>query len=298
VEGFRPGVMDRLGLSYEALTAENPRLIYCSISGYGQTGPDRLKAGHDIGYIARAGVLGYGGARGGAPALPGVQIADVGGGSLFAAVGILAALHERTRTGRGRWLDISMTEGAMAFLHIHLSARLAMGAQGQPLQRGAETLNGGYACYGVYRTADDRYLAVGSLEPKFFSALCERLGRPDLFPLGYDTGEGGERARAELSRIFAQKTQAEWLELLRGADCCVEPVNEGDDVLSDPLLVAREMFVEAQDEQRGIRVKHLRTPVRMGPLPLRPPPALGQHTREILSEAGFSAEEIERLAQP
>ncbi|HEX4620151.1 MAG TPA: CaiB/BaiF CoA-transferase family protein, partial [Myxococcaceae bacterium] len=129
VESFRPGVMERLGLSYAALAAENPRLIYCSITGFGQTGPDRLRAGHDVGYIARAGVLGHGGPRDGAPAMPGVQIADIGGGSLFGLIGILAALHERDRTGRGRAVDISMTEGALAFLHMELSARALLGPE-------------------------------------------------------------------------------------------------------------------------------------------------------------------------
>jgi alpha-methylacyl-CoA racemase len=295
VESFRPGVMDKLGVGEAALRAENPRLIYCAISGYGQTGPDRLKAGHDINYVARAGVLGYGGAAGGAPAFPGVQIGDIGGGSLFALVGILAALHERERTGRGRLVDVSMTEGAMAFLHLHLAARLVMGEQGQPLQRGREPLNGGYACYGLYRTRDDRWLAVGSLEPKFFSGLCERLGRMDLFSEGYELGEAGERVKAELARLFAEHPLAYWQERLAGSDLCIEPVLEGDEVLADPQHRARGLFVEAEDPQRGCKVTHLLTPLRMGETPLRPPPALGQHSREILTEAGFTPEELGRL---
>ena len=238
-------------------------------------------------------MLAYSGERGGPPSQPGIQVADVGGGSLFSVVGILAALHERARTGRGRYLDISMTEGAMAFLHMQLAARLALGAEGSPLARGVESLNGGYACYGVYRTADGRYLSVGSLEPKFFSGLCDVLGRPDLLEHGYDTGDGGARARAELARCFAEKPLAHWLEVLKSADLCVEPVNEGDEVLSDAQLAAREMFIPARDEQRGLTVTHLRTPLRMGPLPLRPPPALGQHSREVLAEAGFGPEEID-----
>ncbi|MCY1034693.1 CaiB/BaiF CoA-transferase family protein [Corallococcus sp. BB11-1] len=295
VESFRPGVMDKLGVGEAVLRAKNPRLIYCAISGYGQTGPDRLKAGHDLNYVARAGLLGYGGEAGGAPAFPGVQVADIGGGSLFALVGILAALHERERTGVGRFVDVSMTDGALAFLHLHLAARLFAGAEGTPLTRGREALNGGYPSYGLYRTADDRWLAVGALEPKFFGALATRLGRPELLDDAYVPGEPGERVKAELKRIFASQPLAHWRELLAGADLCVEPVAEGDEVLSDAQLRERGLFVEAEDAQRGIRVTHLLTPLRMGEIPLRPPPALGQHSRDILEAAGFTAEEIARL---
>lgn len=295
IESFRPGVMEKLGLGYEALAKESPRLVYCAISGYGQTGPDRLRAGHDLNYIARAGVLGYGGEANGAPAMPGVQIADIGGGSLFALVGILAALHERERTGRGRFVDVSMTEGAMAFLHMHLAGRMLQGDAGTPLQRGRETLNGGYPCYGVYRTADGRYLSVGSLEPKFFAGFCEAIGRPDLVSGGYDTGDEGRRTREQIAQVLSEKPLSHWIEVFRAKDVCVEPVLEGDEVLSDPQLQARGMFVEAKDERRGLEVTHLRTPLRMGELPLRPPPALGQDTKEILREAGFSDEELAKL---
>ncbi|MBZ4415888.1 CaiB/BaiF CoA-transferase family protein [Myxococcus sp. RHSTA-1-4] len=295
VESFRPGVMDKLGVGEAVLRAENPRLIYCAISGYGQTGPDRLKAGHDLNYVARAGLLGYGGEAGGAPAFPGVQMGDIGGGSLFALVGILAALHERERTGKGRFVDVSMTDGAVAFLHMHLAARLFMGAEGSPLQRGREALNGGYACYGLYRTADDRWLAVGALEPKFFAGVCERLGRMDLMEDAYAPGEAGARVKAELQRLFAEHPLAYWKERFAGSDVCVEPVAEGDEVLQDAQLRARGLFVEAEDSRLGREVTHLLTPLRMGETPLREPPALGQHSREVLAEAGFTEEELARL---
>ncbi|MCP3161635.1 CaiB/BaiF CoA transferase family protein [Myxococcus qinghaiensis] len=295
VESFRPGVMDKLGVGESVLRAENPRLIYCAISGYGQTGPDRLKAGHDLNYVARAGLLGYGGEAGGAPAFPGVQMGDIGGGSLFALVGILAALHERERTGKGRLVDVSMTDGATAFLHMHLAARLFMGEQGMPLERGREALNGGYACYGLYRTADDRWLAVGALEAKFFAGVCERLGRPELLDDAYTPGEDGARVKAELTRLFAEQPLAYWAEKFAGSDLCVEPVAEGDEVLADAQLRARGLFVEAEDARLGRKVTHLLTPLRMGPTPLREPPALGQHSREVLAEAGFTEEEMARL---
>ncbi len=287
IESFRPGVMDRLGLSYEMLRAENPGLIYCAISGYGQTGPDRLKAGHDINYLARAGVLGCGGERGGAPALPGVQIADVGGGSLFGVVGILAALHQRARTGRGRFVDVSMTEGSLAFLHMHLAGAL-LANSAKPLSRGDQPLNGGYAAYNLYQTADGRYLSVGALEPKFFGQLCARLGRPELVERAYDAAEGDRAVRGELARIFASKPLSHWLSVFEGVDACVEPVREGLEVLADPQLRARGVFVEGP-------IPHLRTPLSFGPIRVEPAPKLGQHSREILREAGFSPPEIEDL---
>jgi alpha-methylacyl-CoA racemase len=276
VESFRPGVMDKLGCGFEVLSAVNPRLVYCAITGYGQTGPDRLKAGHDLNYIARSGVLGYGGTREGGPATPGVQIGDVGGGALFGVAGILAALYERQRTGKGRLVDISMTEGAMAFVHLHLGARLALGKEGAPLQRGRESLNGGYACYGTYPTKDGKYLAVGALEPKFFGKVLTVLGRPELMPGAYDTGDEGAKTRAELESIFRTKTRAEWLELFAAADACVEPVYEGDEVLDDAQHKARGMFFEIDG------VKQVRTPLHFGELPRHQAPALGAHNAEIL----------------
>ncbi|MGQ0505368.1 MAG: CaiB/BaiF CoA transferase family protein [Myxococcaceae bacterium] len=290
VESLRPGVMERLGLAYHTLAFDNPRLIYCSISGYGQTGPDRLKAGHDLNYISRAGLLGYSGTAQ-TPGVPGFQVADVGGGSLFSLVGILAALHERDRTGQGRFLDISMTDGALAFLHMQLSARLLTRPDGPPLSRGADALNGGYGCYRVYATQDGKHLAVGALEPKFFAGVCQQLGHPELVEVAYASGEQGQDAQRKLEALFREKTLAQWQELFAKSDVCVTPVLEGDAVFDDPQLTARGMFVAAHDAVRKRDVTHLRTPLQFGALPTQPPPTLGQHTEEILIEAGFTPEE-------
>jgi crotonobetainyl-CoA:carnitine CoA-transferase CaiB-like acyl-CoA transferase len=295
VESFRPGVMDRLGLGYEALAAENPRLIVCSISGYGATGPLRHRAGHDLNYVARSGVLGYGGTSGGPPAMPGVQIADIGGGSLMAAVGILAALNERTRTGRGRHLDISMSEGSLAFLHMHLGGRMAGGASLGPLSRGVEALNGGYPCYGVYRTKEGRYLAVAPLEPKFWGAFCAAVGREDLSSQGWATEAEGASVREEVAAIVAARTLPEWEVFLSDKDLCCEPVREGDEVLEDPQFVARGLTFTIDDPREKRPIAQLRTPLHMGEVPRRPAPGLGEHTDEVLTEAGLSSEQIAAL---
>ena len=187
-----------------------------------------------------------------------------------------------------------MTDGAVAFIHMHLGARLALGAEGAPLQRGVEPLNGGYGCYRPYRTRDDRWLAVGALEPKFATGVLAVLGRPELLAGLYAGGEEGARTQAELERIFAGRTLAEWLQAFAGTDLCVEPVAEGDEVLADPQLQARGLFFDLEDPQRGT-LGQLRTPLVDWPLSPRPPPRLGADSRAILTEAGFSDEELAQL---
>jgi len=290
VESFRPGVMDKLGVGYAALAAANPRIVMCSISGFGQTGPYVARAGHDLGYIALAGVLAMGGSAGGAPMMPGVQIADLAGGSLWGATAILAALVGRHRTGKGAHLDISMTEGALALLGPELG-NLDCGVHPT---RGVERLNGGVACYGVYRTKDDRYLAVGALEPKFWIALNQGIGRPpDVAELLAPPADQ-DRARAEIAAIFATKTAAEWDAILANHDCCVEIVTELDELPDHPLHRAREVFF-TMDGGPGVGpVQQVRTPLGTPKSP-RPPPRQGEHTRDVLTEYGFSDAEIAAL---
>jgi alpha-methylacyl-CoA racemase len=282
VEGFRPGVLERLGLGHATLQEAHPRLVVCALSGFGQTGPDRLRAGHDLGYQARAGVVGYGGG----PGLPGGQLADVGG-ALFAVVGILAALQERTHTGKGRLVDVALADAATAFLHMHLAAHLSGGL---PLRPGKDLLNGGLPCYRLYRTADGAQLAVAALEPRFFSALCERLGRPELAAPAYAGGAEAEAVHRALEALFASAPLATWEARLSGLDACVEAVRAPEDVPADAQFRARGLFVEGTQGER-----RLATPLRFGPLPEKGAPALGADTRAVLREAGFSEAEMDGL---
>jgi alpha-methylacyl-CoA racemase len=290
VESFRPGVMDKLGIGYAALSARNPKIVVCSISGFGQTGPYVDRAGHDLGYIALGGVLAMGGGvPGAAPAMPGVQIADLAGGALWGATGILGALLGRTRTGKGAHLDISMTEGALALL----AAEYGNQDCGAKPTRGNEAINGGLACYSIYETKDARYLAVGALEPKFWIALNTAIGRP---PVVTELLGDQSKTRAELAAIFATKTAAEWKEILDKHDCCVEVVLEMSEVPSHPLHVAREVFFSI-DGGKGVGpVLQVRTPLGTPRSPA-PPPRLGEHTQQVLAEYGVSAETIAALAQ-
>src|SRR5690349_11356469 len=222
VESFRPGVMDKLGVGYATLAERNPKIVLCSISGYGQTGPYVDRAGHDLDYIALAGVLAMTGKAGGAPQMPGVQIADLAGGALWGATAILGALVGRERTGQGAHLDISMTEGALALLAAEIG-NLDCGVRPT---RGAETLNGGLACYSVYRTADDRYLSVGALEPQFWMAFNTAIGRKGALTELMGSLAQQDAIRAEIQAILVTRTRDEWAAIFAAHDCCCEPVLE------------------------------------------------------------------------
>lgn len=257
IEGNRPGVMARLGLGFEELHALNPRLIYVSLTGYGQSGEYSQLAGHDLNYMALGGVLGMN-----LPVIPGVQIADLVGGSMQAVTGILAALLERNNTGQGSHVDVSMHAGVTSLLTVPLAAWYDTGEE--PLG-GQGRLDGRYACYNLYQAADGRWLAVGALEPKFWAELCRRLGCEELIARQYE--EPQDALKARIAAIFRTKTARQWFDELRAGDCCVTPV----------LTVSE---VAAQ------------LPPPEGP----PPPGLGDHTHEILSRFGLDTNEIQALA--
>ncbi len=285
IEGFRPGVADRLGIGYGALSAENPGLVYCSISGYGQSGPQRERVGHDVNFLAAAGVLDLIGESGRPPVIPAVQLGDIAGGGMNAAVGILLALFERTRTGHGQHIDISMADGLLGFLMPPLSQ---MQASGRRPRRGDSRFSHRYACYNIYRTADDRYLAIGALEPQFWEALCRRLGVPQYIGLQFDEARRREIIE-RLRSIFRTKPFARWKAELVDLDVCWSPVQTMEEVLDDPIFRQRDMVLDTPAGPTiGVPVKLSHTPGAVR----TPPPAFGQHTRAILQELGYGADRI------
>ena len=289
VEGFRPGVVQGLRIDYETVAARNPRIVYCALSGYGQTGPRARTAGHDINYLGYAGVLDATGQKGGRPALANVQIADLLGGAASAAIGILGALFGAARTGRGRYVDVAMADAVLAHEVVALGA-LADG--GRVAARGDDLLTGGVPCYGVYETRDGRWLAVGALEAKFWRALCRTIGREDLVAAQFATGEAGERAREALAAVLATRTRDEWTSVFAGVDCCVSPVLTFAEALADPQFTARGMVRGVEGARAFAPPFALTPPVER---PMREAPAHGEHGRDVLREAGYDAAAIDAL---
>jgi alpha-methylacyl-CoA racemase len=294
LESFRPGVMDRLGAGYERLRAENPRLVYCAITGYGQYGPYAGRAGHDTNYLARTGLLGLTGDTGGPPVQAAGQIADVGGGALMAAFGILAALRERDRSGAGQLVDVSMSDGALSWLAMVAARYLA---DGRTPRRGATELAGGLLCYRPYRCADG-WVALGALEPKFWRAWCAGVGREDLVERQFEPV--GSDLHRDVEAVFASRTRAQWEAFNDEHDCCLEPVLELDEALESELVRAREMVVAVEQPGAG-PVRLLGTPVKLSRTPADPAraggPPLGADTDAVLAEAGYSAGEVAALKQ-
>ncbi|MGB5619114.1 MAG: CaiB/BaiF CoA-transferase family protein [Desulfobacterales bacterium] len=295
VEGFRPGVVRRLGVDYETIQKINPRIVYCAVTGYGQTGPLRDRAGHDVNYLAHAGVLDLIGETDRPPAIPGVQIADMAGGGLNAAVGILLALLARERGGKGQYIDISMTDGAASLLSLQFHFQQT---GGRSPRRGDSRFSHRYACYNTYETRDGRYIAIGAVENRFWQKLCVHFGVPEYSALQYDVGRRKE-ILAFMRRTIGEKTLVQWEEDLADIDACWAPVKTLDDVLTAPLFREREMVLEIENEEGGTTTL-LGTPIKLSDTPggiRTSPPAFGGNTRAILSEFGYSIEEIRELEE-
>lgn len=299
LESFRPGVLERLGLGYDVLTAINERIVYCAITGYGLDGPNVARAGHDINYLALSGLLALTGERGGPPISAGGQIADVGGGALMALAGILAALRERDGTasapgsGQGQIVDISMFDGALSWMALPGAQCLC---EGPPPRRGEFLLSGGAVCYRPYRCADG-WVAIGAVEAKFWSAWCEGVGRPDLVSAQFATP--GSAEHREIETVFAQRTRAQWRQFADEVECCLEPVLDVDEALESELVNARGMVIELDQPDVNGPVRVVGPPFKLSRTPAdphrRPAPAIGAHTREVLAAAGYEGDAIDEL---
>lgn len=290
IESFRPGVLDRLGLDADTLRDLNPRLIITSISGYGKTGPLRLRAGHDINFLARSGALGTAGPSDGPPGIPAVQVGDLAGGALYAAFAIAAALFRRERTGEGATLDLSMTEGVLSLMGPALSI---YGATGSSPPRGGDTLTGGLPCYRVYETSDGGYIAVGALEPKFWAQVVHALGHPEWASDGLLMGRAADEPTARIEEAFRSRTLAEWAEIFADLDACTEPVRTLDELIDDEHLEARQALIRTPEgrlhavppSSRGIDVCS------------RLPPLLGEHTSALAATLDLEAEVLARALE-
>jgi len=294
MEGFRPGVVKRLGVDYDTIREINPRIVYASLTGYGQDGPYRDLVGHDINYISIGGLLGMTGPVGGAPIIPGAIIADFAAGGMSATIGILAALMARERTGRGQFVDMSMTDAVVELTSIQITPYL----HNRMVPKKGETMfTGHYPWYNVYQTKDGKYISIGALEPWFYANLCELLGCQHLLEHQFAEGEKREEMFKYFRETFLTKTRDEWVALLRQKDTCVAPVYDIDEVESDPQLIARRMIIESDHPTLG-RVKQVGSMHKLSDSPVEVrnwSTRFGQHTEEVLLELGYDKTRIREL---
>ena len=294
VEGFRPGVVDRLGIGYEAVREINRRIVYCAISGYGQDGPYRLRAGHDVNYCSYAGVTDQIGVAGGPPVVPNFQIADVLGGGASAAIGILGALVDARSSGEGRYVDVSMTDCTLAHAVIAFSNMLAYQ---RPLERGEGFISGELPCYNIYETSDGRHMSLGALEEKFWHVFCDAVERPDLKEKHVLSGDSARAAREEVAGLFRSKPQSHWIAVGEEHDCCLAPVLTIAESMENPQLQHRKMFVDTEHPNDG-PVKQIAFPIKFSDDTFtveRHAPGHGEHTEEVLSELGYTSADVVRL---
>lgn len=295
-ESFRPGVMDRLGLGYAVLRRINRRLIFCSLSGFGQSGPYRSKAGHDLNYISLAGLMSLMCPRNGAPVIPALPIADVAGGGLMMALGVLIAICARHRHGIGQRVDLSMLGGMLSLMTLQMATYLC---EGKKFKKGETFLDGAYAFYNVYRTMDGRYIGLAALEEKFWGNFCKAIEREDLISQQFAKPSVQEKLRSEVQSIFLKRTCQEWVDYFAGQDVCLEPVWELHEVVNHPQVKAQKMVVTIDHPTEG-RIKQLGFPIDFSETPgyvYIPSPGLGEHNEEYLAEVGYNSEDIERLRE-
>ena len=296
MEGSRPGVAKRLGIDYDCIRKINPRIVYASLTGYGQYGPYRDVVGHDINYISIGGLLGMTGTAGGAPVIPGVPMADFAGGGMSAAIAILAALMAREKTGKGRFLDVSLTDGIIGLMSVWINPYLVWGVV---LRRGETWLTGQWPWYNVYQTKDGRYISIGAVEPWFYANLCQLLGREDFIEHQYSDGEKRQEIFRYFRETFLTKTRDEWMAILRQKDTCVAPVYSLEELVSDPQLIARGMIAELPHPVLG-SVKQVGSIFKLSDSQFQVrnwATRFGQHTEEILLELGYDATHIDALRQ-